>query len=123
MIIFKTGLNYSNDNTEEGLWSHLLTNKSFQVFYGKNIHGLLRYQLKIIINNILNDLKVWSISQRYINESDFAVWRNKGFNEIIIYNQTNNSGKLEIDYDDNIKSINYPKPVNSYTQKVLRKAF
>lgn len=60
----------------------------------KNIH-LWTIEIPVennYVNNILNDLKVWSISQRYINESDFAVWRNKGFNEIIIYNQTNNSG-------------------------------
>ena len=121
---FQTGLNYSNDSSEEGLWSHLLTNKSFQVFYGKKYPWIIEIPIKNnYVNNILNDLKIWSISQRYINESDFAVWRNKGFNEIIIYNQTNNSGKLEIDYDDTAKSINYPKSVNSYTQKILGKHF
>ena len=121
---FQTGLNYSNDSSEEGLWSHLLTNKSFQVFYGKKYPWTIEIPIKNnYVNNILNDLKIWSISQRYINESDFAVWRNKGFNEIIIYNQTNNSGKLEIDYNDTAKSVHYPKSVNSYTQKILGKHF
>ena len=101
-----------------------MTNISFQVFYGKKYPWTIEIPIKNnYVNNILNDLKIWSISQRYTNESDFAVWRNKGFNEIIIYNQTNNSGKLEIDYDDTAKSINYPKSVNSYTQKILGKHF
>lgn len=119
---FQTGINYSHDSSEQGLWSHLLTNKSFQVFYGKKYPWTIEIPIKnTYTNNVLQDLKIWAISQRYVNEYDFAVWRNKGFNEMIVYNQTNNSGILQIDYDDNTKVSKYPISVNNYTQKILGK--
>ena len=121
---FQTGINYSSDSSEEGLWSHLLTNKSFQVFYGKKYPWEIEIPIKNnYVNNILQDVQVWMISKRYHNENDYAVWRKKGFNKAIIYNQTNNSGLLHLDYVDNHRKADYPKFVSSTEQKIAATHF
>lgn len=121
---FQTGLNYSSDFKEEGLWSHLLTNKSFQVFYGKKYPWEIEIPIKNnYVNNILQDVQVWMISKRYHNENDYAVWRKKGFNKAIIYNQTNNSGLLHLDYIDNHRKSDYPKFVSNTEQKIIATHF
>ena len=116
---FQTGLNYSKDNNELGLWSHLLTNKSFQVFYGKKYPWEIEIPVKNnYVNNILQDLQIWLISKRYHNEYDYAVWRKKGFNKAIIYNQTNNSGLLQFEYVDNYRKSDYPKLISQISQLI-----
>ena len=116
---FQTGLNYSKDNNELGLWSHLLTNKSFQVFYGKKYPWEIEIPVKNnYVNNILQDLQIWLISKRYHNEYDYAVWRKKGFNKAIIYNQTNNSGLLQFEYVDNYRKSDYPKLISQTSQLI-----
>lgn len=116
---FQTGLNYSSDNSEIGLWSHLLTNKSFQVFYGKKYPWEIELPIKNnYVNNILQDIQIWMISKRYHNEYDYAVWRKKGFNKAIVYNQTNNSGLLHLDYVDNYRKSDYPKLISQTEQLI-----
>lgn len=115
---FQTGLNYAKSN-EVGLWSHLLTNKSFQVFYGK----LYPWEIEIPIKNTytgnyLKDLKVWSESKRYINDYDFSVFRNRTFNKAFIYNNTNNSGELNLTYEDTMNKRGYPKKISNTAQEV-----
>lgn len=121
---FQTGLNYSSDNLELGLWSHLLTNKSFQVFYGKKYPWEIEIPIKNnYVNNILQDIQVWMISKRYHNESDFAIWRKKGFNKSMIFNQTNNSGLLHLEYVDNYRKSDYPKFISNTEQKIAATHF
>ena len=106
---FQTGLNYSNDSKEVGIWSHLLTNKSFQVYYGKKYPWTIEIPVKnVYSNNVLKDLKIWAQSKRYHNEYDYAMWRKKSFNKLIVYNQTNNSGLLNLNYDDSMNKSKYP---------------
>lgn len=121
---FQTGLNYSSKEYENGLWSHLLTNKSFQVFYGTRYPWEIEIPIKNnYVNNILQDIKVWMVSKRYHNESDSAVWRKKGFNKAMIYNQTNNSGILNLEYVDNYRKSDYPKFVSTTEQKIAATHF
>lgn len=116
---FQTGINYSNDNNEVGLWSHLLTNKSFQVFYGKFYNWTIEYPIKNeYTNNILESISIWGRSYRYHNEIDYAEYRKKMFNEVIVYNHTNNSGILHLDYVDRLNHRNYPKTLDSVSQKI-----
>ena len=116
---FQTGLNYSNDSKEVGLWSHLLTNKSYQVFYGKRYPWEIEIPIKnTYTNNILQDLKIWTISQRYHDNFDYAVWRKKSFNKLVVYNQTNNSGLLHLNYDDSMNKSKYPKQISSTEQGI-----
>lgn len=121
---FQTGLNYSSDIGEEGLWSHLLTNKSYQVFYGKYYPWEIELPIKnTYTNNVLQDLKIWTISKRYHDNFDYAVWRKKSFNKLVVYNQTNNSGLLHLNYDDSMSKSKYPININGTEQGIQASHF
>lgn len=125
---FKTGINYqslSNGDNQQikdktvGLWSHLVTNKSYQVFYGE----YYPFEIDLVIKNsytnkVLQDLKIWTYSHRYHTGFDYAQWRKKSFNKLIIYNQTNNSGLLHLHYDDSIKKSKYPISISQVEQGI-----
>ena len=116
---FQTGVNYSSLESETGIWSHLVTNKSYQVFYGRYYPWEIELPIKnTYTNNVLQDLKIWTISQRYHDNFDYAVWRKKSFNKIVIYNQTNNSGLLHLNYDDSMNKAKYPLKINSTEQGI-----
>lgn len=116
---FQTGKNYSADEKEMGLWSHLLTNKSYQVFYGKFYPWEIEVPIKnTYTNNVLHDLKIWATSQRYHDNFDYAVWRKKSFNKLIVYNQTNNSGLLHLNYDDSMNKSKYPLKISDTEQGI-----
>lgn len=110
---FQTGLNYSKDSKELGLWSHLLTNKSYQVFYGKKYPWTLELPFKNnMVNKVLESVSYWLDSRRYHNDYDFAEKRNEGFNKAWIYNNSNNSGRLDLVLDkknDMYQKTQYPK--------------
>lgn len=116
---FQTGLNYAENNSENGIWSHLLTNKSYQVFYGNKYPWTIELPVKNShTNNVLHDLKIWSIAKRYHSNFDFAVWRKKSFNKMTVYNQTNNSGILHLKYDDSLNKAKYPISINNVEQGI-----
>lgn len=94
---FQTGLNFSVDSSEKGLWSHLLTNKSYQVFYGKKYEWMIELPNKEgYINKIMKTVEYWLDTRRYHNEYDYAEKRDLGFNKAWIYNNSNNSGQLNL---------------------------
>ena len=120
---FKTGVNYSYDNSEEGLWSHLLTNKSFQVFYGKLYPWMIELPNKeTYTNKVLGTIEYWLDSKRYHNEYDFAEKRNEGFNKAWVHNNSNNSGQLNLIVEDKnnmYQKTLYPKINNDDTSSIL----
>jgi len=94
---FQTGINQSTDSTEFGLWSHLLTNRSYQVFYGKKYPFLVEYMLKreygeILLKTVGFEMEV----MRYHNEFDVAQIEDKPFNKMWIYSPFTNSGELRL---------------------------
>lgn len=94
---FQTGINNSVDPTELGIWSHLLTNRSYQVFYGKKYPFLVEYMLKREYGEIL--LKTVGFEMdvtRYHNEYDTAQIDDKPFNKMWIYSPFTNSGELRL---------------------------
>ncbi len=118
---FATGINYSyhNDVLEEGIWSHLLTNKSFQVFYGKKYAWTVEYiEKNEFVNKLFSSISIWAITHRYHNESDIVELRKHSFNKALIYNNTNNSGWLDLRYEDNYQKSKYPIQVDSLTQAI-----
>ena len=116
---FQTGKNYSGDEKEIGIWSHLLTNKSYQVFYGSYYPWQVSLPIKnTYTNNVLHDLKIWTVSKRYHDNFDYAVWRKKSFNKIVIHNQTNNSGLLHLNYDDSMNKSKYPLKISDTEQGI-----
>lgn len=115
---FQTGLNFGKKE-ELGVWSHLLTNKSFQVFYGKKYPWEIEIPIKnTYTGNYLKDLKIWSESKRYINDYDFSIFRKNTFNKGIIYNNTNNSGELNFTYEDSMNRKGYPKKISNTSQEI-----
>lgn len=116
---FKTGLNYSTDSDEIGLWSHLPTNRSFGVFYGKYYPWEIEVPIKgNYTNKLLKDIKIWATTLRYVNERDFSVFRNRTFNKMIVYNQTNNSGELILNYEDSLNNKKYPIRISNTQQGI-----
>ena len=116
---FQTGINYSSDLKETGIWSHLINNKSYQVFYGKLYPWTIEVPIKnTYTNNVLNDLKIWGTSKRYSNDYDYSVWRKKLFNKLVVYNQTNISGLLHLEYEDSFKKSKYPIKISDTEQAI-----
>jgi len=116
---FQTGKN--TDNDEHGLWSHLLTNKSFQVFYGKKYDWEI--EVPVInkgVNQVLESVSYRLDSRRYFNEYDFIQNKETGFEEAYIYNNSNLSGKLKLTLQKTLKDLSkYPKTVGN-TQEILQ---
>lgn len=91
---FQSGI---NNTYGSGVWSHLLTNRSFLVFYGK------RYPWTVEIpsnnkfaNKTFNGSQVWLDVKRYHNEYDFADITNRFFNKAWVYNNSDNTGNIEL---------------------------
>ena len=108
---FQTGVNFGNDDTEIGLWSHLLTNRSFRVFYGKKYPWRVEYPVKEeLVNKTLDSIQYWLDSRRYHNDYDFAENRRIGFDKLWIYNNSQNSGELRLNRQTSLRDISrFPK--------------
>lgn len=119
---FQTGLNYSMDDSEIGIWSHLLTNKSFCVFYGKKYPFILEVPYKNEYQNkLFQEILFQTESKRFHNEYDYVIDRSITFNKVVLYNHTNNSGQLNLipqkhNFVDNNK---YPKTNTNNTQDII----
>lgn len=107
---FQTGVNVDKGF---GLWSHLLTNKSYQVFYGEKFPWTVEMPFKNnMMNKTLNAVSYWLDSRRYHNDYDFAEKRNEGFNKAYVYNHSQNSGLLELNVAEKnnfFQQSSYPK--------------
>ncbi len=115
---FQSGMNFATDSSEEGLWSHLLTNRSYQVFYGKLYPWRIEYPVKEqFVNKKLESIQYWLDSKRYHNDYDFAENREIGFDKLWIYNNSEITGELRLNRQKTIRDISkYPKtaPDGSY---------
>lgn len=116
---FQTGIN--TEGSEKGLWSHLLTNKSYGVFYGKKYDFEIEYPVKSeFVSKVLNNVELWTEARRYKGEYDFDLNNEITFNESIIYNNYHNSGKLElIPQKNNLFSKGYPKTIGDKQQILI----
>lgn len=116
---FQTGKNIDND--EFGLWSHLLTNKSFQVFYGKAYKWEIEVPVQTkMINKVLESFSYTLDSRRYFNEYDFIQNKEIGFEQAYIYNNSNHSGKLKLKLQKTLRELSkYPKTEGQY-QTILQ---
>lgn len=116
---FQTGINNPKDEAELGLWSHLLTNKSFQVFYGKKYPWEIEVPFKNeYYSKVLKSIRLNVSTYRYHNDYDLAEKRKNSFNRALLYNLTNNSGYLDLEYSDYADDYKYPKQVDRLTQKI-----
>src|SRR5690606_30622272 len=114
---FQTG--HNNEEDKRGVWSHLLTNKSFQVFYGKKYSWTIEIPFKNeYVSKVLEAVNISADTYRYHNEFDYAHARKKSFDSAVIYNSTNNTGVLKLNYSDAADDYKYPIQVDSITQGI-----
>ena len=115
----QSGINTDQENT---MWSHHLTKRSYQVFYGKRYDWEVEFPIETKGNNrYLEDVQYRLDAIRYQDNFDYYQNEEISFDEAVIYNNTANSGKMKL---VNRKTIaqerRYPKRVNNVTQKILQ---
>jgi hypothetical protein len=119
--------NYYVDNVEfiqsglnaelSSLWSHNLTNKSYQVYYGE----LQPFTIETIsspmaYNGVLNSIDYVCDVIRYHNSYDAFHTTGVTFNKAMVYNDHQHSGQLEMhvrNENDMMQSISFPKTENN----------
>lgn len=117
---FLTGLNYPGAGEQDGLWSHLLTNKSFQTYYGTTYPFILEVPLKEKFNgSILSSVEYELDARKYVDDVNYTLDRKVGLDSIVIYNDTNNTGEIRLvpeNKNDLSQKVMYPKTMNGYTE-------
>lgn len=111
---FSSGINYSfEDQSEEGLWYHNLTNKSYQVYYGKLKPFIFEFVIPSKYNNkILENVNYVSEFYRFQDNLSSYLVQDKTYNKAIVYNQNQTSGLLELipkQKNNRLQFIQYPK--------------
>lgn len=93
----QSGLNYAADERMLGLWSHGLTNQSYQVFYGKLYPFIVEVPVREqFVKKILTDVRYRMDARRYQDEVNYQKMRTVGFDKLYVYNDTDNSGELRL---------------------------
>lgn len=119
---FQTGINNTSDPSEFGLWSHLLTNKSYQVFYGKKHPFTIEYGIKDeYLTKTFYNVHLWVEARRYQNDYDYSSSLGITFNKAIVYNNVSCSGHLNLRAEPNriARSKDYPKTNPDNTQDIM----
>lgn len=111
---FQSGLN------DGSVWTHNVSNKSYQVFYG------VKHPFTIEIpsefkgtNNFLENIEYVNDCIRYHGDSDWFYNRRITFNKAIVYNERQNSGELELipKNNEDLSSVGLlPRVVNNRYQ-------
>lgn len=98
---FQTGINNLN-SSEHGLWSHSAFLSSYQVFYGKLYPFIIEYGSSTkLARSMLNSVSFWLDVRKYYNRYDFTNGFAQGFNKAYIYNDFQNSGLLDLNFQQN----------------------
>lgn len=116
---FQTGINIGTAD-QFGLWSHLLTNKSFGVFYGTKHDVVMEYPIKnTFASKTLENIQLWTSGIRYHNEHDYAYNRDINFNKMYALNRREATGQLHLVPQKTLRdNVNYPKTFQGY-QEIL----
>ena len=116
---FEVGYNFGEDNGT--LWQHPMNNSSFQVFQGRLNPFMVEYPIiNENTNKLLNSLSLNVESKRWQTVyQENNIWQNSldysqhpeiGFNKAYIWNNTNNSGLLELVEQRTLAQVkDYPK--------------
>lgn len=110
---FQTGINYSPDQSEIGLWSHLPFLSSYQVFYGKRHPFIIEFPLQTkLTNSVLHHVEYWLDVRKYYSKHNFANIYGVGFDKAFVYNDHQNAGELNlvVQNDNDIRqNLIYPQ--------------
>lgn len=90
---FESGLN----EEETSLWTHGVTNKSYGVFYGKHYPKEIEILTKNSLKEYLGNVELMTEAKRYYDNDDFKVLPDITYNESVIYNRRECSGKLSLE--------------------------
>lgn len=117
---FQTGINTSSEELKIGVWSHLVTNKSYGVFYGEKYEIGFEYPIpNNYTSQTLNTLELWTEALRYHNDYDISYDRNLNFNKMVISNHRETTGNLELVPQKTLRdNSRYPKTKGD-TQEIL----
>jgi len=119
---FQSGVNFSSDSSEYGLWSHLLTNQSYQVFYGKLYPFIIEYATKDTLrNNFLENISYQAEFNRFEDNLSYYLDNSKTFNKALVYNQNQSTGILNLTVqqkNNQYQLLQYPK-VNQFSTDIL----
>lgn len=117
---FQSGQNTTDDKS--GLWSHLLTNRSYRVFYGHKFPYIVEYPIKnTYLSRRLESID-WNAQLRhYHNAYDYATIEENPFDKVTIFNDYENSGNLiPIKNNGTLSQLSdYPITNNNNSQDVL----
>lgn len=86
---------------DSSVWNHLLTNKSYQIFYNKFYNFEIEAITKTDFNSkILSAINYRNEVLRYTNNYDWKYMKNITFNQCIIDNTRQTSGLLNLEVND-----------------------
>lgn len=116
---FQTGYNFKGGKSS--LWSHLLNNNSFQVFNGVLEPWIVEIPIQNQnVSKTLSSIELHLEAKRWQNQWDFSQHKGIGFNKVTIYNNTNNSGVLNLIEQKSLQDIaKYPKTNSDGSQDIL----
>ena len=124
---FQSGVNFARPGADiVGVWNHLISNKSYQVFYGK----LYPFITDVVVQEQLYNKQLHSIEYqadflRFQNDYDYFYNPGVTFNKMVIWSENQNSGNLVLvpqKPHDLSQGVRYPVVnVDSTTILVSRK--
>jgi hypothetical protein len=113
---------YFQSGNSTGLWSHLLTNKSYQVFYEELFPFIIEYVTQDkFINNTVDFIEYQCDVLRYEDMLNYFFVNDRTLDGVLIYNQNQTTGQLNLivaKKDDMQQSIAYPK-INHFSKDIL----
>jgi hypothetical protein len=115
---FQVGYNWGQD--KGSLWSHTLDRSSFCVFQGRKHTPIIEFAVpNENVNKILNSISLNIEGVHYINDWDWTIDKDKSFKNLFIFNQTNNSGLLELVPQKSLADVRKYPITESDRQKIL----
>ena len=115
---FQVGYNWGE--SKGTLWNHLLNRSSFLVFQGKKNKPIIEF---VIPNEnaykMLNSISLNLEGRYHNNEWDWSIDKDKSFKNIYIYNQTNNTGLLELVAQKSLGDVRKYPITEGNIQKIL----
>lgn len=116
---FQVGYNWGQDKGT--LWNHTMNNSSFQVFQNRLNPFIIEYpNANENANKMLNSIALTIEAKRYQSQWDTAIWKGVGFNKLTIWNDTNNSGILNLIEQKNVaQARKYPITNANGTQDIM----
>lgn len=121
---FQSGINFPQDNDLDkvGIWNHLVTNKSYQVYYGELYPYITDVVVKEqMVNKQLQSIEYQADFLRFQNDYDYYYNPRVTFNKMVIWSENQNSGNLELvpQVQNNLsQAIVYPR-TNADSTSVL----